>query len=405
MKKNTYLNAFSRIHGFSLIELAVVMVVTGLLLVGAIRAYTIYDAKSKMDRMNILMVTLDQTLQAYYKAERRFPCPAPLNGSTAGNSFDSENCAAGSILSVAGTNGGQVLIGKIPAATLGLSNDYMRDIHGSYLTYAVTQSATVAGGSVRGAINVREENIDRAAGSSTFGQLVEIENHNNITYLVTSAGPSKVGAYSYEGIQTIACSNNSKESENCDNDGVFLASLLSHGNDSSAFYDDKLTFKKDDDNSPGDARTLRRALEGRDFRRTAEGVEMLADGYMELGYMSSGGGQDLSRLPRYADARNKLYPLQRGDIIAPTPQNYSRNNDPFDVMNVNGQPIYNLETTSQDDLFVFATPVSPGRSSDAYSPSDLQVEYYRTGRSGGRDGGGSDPGESASVTGTLYTNY
>ena len=46
-------------------------------------------------------------------------------------------------LDVAG-NGGRVLIGKYPVATLGLSNDYMKDVHGNYLIYAVTQAATTS---------------------------------------------------------------------------------------------------------------------------------------------------------------------------------------------------------------------------------------------------------------------
>jgi prepilin-type N-terminal cleavage/methylation domain-containing protein len=303
--------------GFTLIELSIAMVIVGVLLAGVIQAYTAYDTKAKIERMNTLMVTLDQTIAAYYKAEGRFPCPAPMNGSAAGNNFDQEACTGGGVLNVAGTGAGRVLIGKVPAATLGLSNDYMRDIYGSYVTYAVTRDATVSGGSIEGAIRVREENIDRAVGSPTFGQIVQLQNHTNITYLVLSAGPSRIGAYNHDGLQAVACSGTSKERENCNGDGVFMASLLSNAGttDTATFYDDRVTFKKDDDIQEETSISLRPALRGEDYAVSGTLVEIKKDAYLQYNRSGSCPNTGTSVCRGHIGTSGGVIKLSAGDVI------------------------------------------------------------------------------------------
>lgn len=314
--------------GLTLIELSIVMVISGILLAGAIRAYTIYEVRVKAERMNVLMTTLDQTIAAYYAAEGRFPCPAPVDSASAGNNYDSESCAAGSALNVAGTGGGRVLIGKIPAATLGLSNEYMRDIYGSYLTYAVTETSTVNGGSIQGRIEVKDEDIDRVAGSPTFGQVVELEAHTNITYLVLSSGPTRVGAFMHNGAQAIACSGTSKDRENCDNDSVFVSSLTSDGGttDSASYYDDRIVFKKDDDVNSASPTSLKIAREGRDFDRIStsmgDEIHMKKDGYLVNNFTQSSGspnGANGGDNPQ----NGQMIALKSGDVLASGVAGYS----------------------------------------------------------------------------------
>lgn len=339
--------------GFSLIEIAIVMCISGLLLVAGLRIYTVYQQKAEIERANILMATIDQTLTAFYKSEGRLPCPAPINGSAAGNNFDTENCGSG-VRDVAGIGGGRVLIGKLPAATLGLGNEYMRDVHGSYLTYAVTQTATVEDGSVSGAIRVREENIDRAAGSATLGEIVEIENHTNITYVVLSHGKTRAGAYNHNGAQP-SRENASKDGENADEDAVFRASLLSNGGSSSdsSFYDDRVLFKKDSDLHDGGPITLKRANAGDDFEIVYGGMgagdqdvlTMKKDGYLHVrDYNCSGSGA----CHVSTGERSDMYPLKEGDVVAKTE---AGNND---VLTVNGEPLSSTETANGDN-FLYST--------------------------------------------------
>lgn len=279
--------------------------------------HTIYEARAKAERMNNLMVTLDQTISAYYKKEGRFPCPAPLDGAAAGNDYDAETCVPGAVLNVAGTGGGRVLIGKVPAATLGLSNDYMRDIYGSYMTYAVSRDATQANGSIQGTIRVKEENVDRAVGSATFGEIVELEDHANITYLVQSFGPTRVGAFAHDGTQSPACSSTSKDKENCNGDGVFISSLLSNAGaaDDPSYFDDRIVFKKDDDLET-DTTVLKPAIRGKDYEINGDVVTMREGGFLQFDAGSfSGEGGPCGALTGCTQRSGVVLELAKGDVI------------------------------------------------------------------------------------------
>lgn len=228
--------------GFTLIELSIVLVISSLLLVGALQAYKIYDEKQKMERATALMADIDQAILNFVQEEGRFPCPAPVNGSAAGNNYDLEQCNTVNGVKRVNAGSGNILIGKLPAETLEISNSYMKDAYGNYLVYAITEAATIDE-SVTGAIRVIEEGVDEDGGSTTYGQLVPLQIHNNVLYSVVSLGSSYVGAYQHDGSQQIACSGTQKEVENCDDDGVFISSLFSERNDVDDFYDDKISFK------------------------------------------------------------------------------------------------------------------------------------------------------------------
>ncbi len=300
--------------GFSLIEIAVVMVIVGVMFAAAIQAYMVYQEKSLQERTDHALSTIEQTLDAFYKAERRFPCPAPVNGATPGNDYDTENCSSG-FTRANGANGEPILIGKLPAATLGLKNSYMKDVYQSYLTYAVTEAATTTGGRGHGAIILKEEEIDRAAGSPTQGELVEIEEHRNISYLVISAGKTRKGAYDHSGAQPIACSGAAKDRLNCDRNAIFITSLLSNvdNTDDANFYDDRVLFKKETDVSGSTYTSLRPAVRGRDY-------EVLDSSTFRMnreGYLAPSGTVATGDLQTAGTAKfpTTYYSLEPGDVL------------------------------------------------------------------------------------------
>lgn len=192
------------------------------------------------------MTDVESAVQKFVEREKRFPCPAPRDGASKGKDFNEEDCTkkTGNKI-VAGTGGEPVIIGKLPAAALKISNDYMRDIHGNYLVYAVTKKLTDATtfAANSGAITVKEKGVEKKKGPNQ-GKIKLLNTHKKVEYVVVSPGDNGYGTYAYDGKQTDSCKDSKNdEQENCDGDAVFKYSVQSDREKSSLFYDDSMVFE------------------------------------------------------------------------------------------------------------------------------------------------------------------
>ena len=235
--------------GFTLIELSFSIVIIGLMVAGFLQAYTIYDAKRKIEVTELRLTDTNQSIVDYIAREGRLPCPAPMGGRGGGIRFNEEDCGTGNgNLRVAGTGGNMVLIGKYPSAELGISNDYMKDVHGNYLIYAVTEAATNAStfAGASGAIIILEKGVEDDPGAVDFGEIQLLSTHANVQYAVVSSGSNGYGAYAYDGAQSDLepCDGDiNDEQENCDGDATFKVSVRSDSEDSNIYYDDRILFE------------------------------------------------------------------------------------------------------------------------------------------------------------------
>jgi len=150
--------------GFTLIELAIVMVIVGIFasaLATVAKHYVISQRLSKMEQNtrdirtslnnyiadDIPAITdpLDPNFDPNDPALTdavNFPCPASLTAGPESPLYGQSNCApGGGVFRVNGVNG-PVLIGAVPIAELNLSVKHMIDPYNNRLTYAVTQSLT-----------------------------------------------------------------------------------------------------------------------------------------------------------------------------------------------------------------------------------------------------------------------
>lgn len=128
-----------REKGFSLIELAIVLVVAGVILGGAtsligsyIEGYRYRETEKKLEK---IADALARYAQSYYVV----PCPGDPNpvtepwGAPAGSSTNGDN-----MTSRCTTVG--VLQGIVPFKVLGLTEEDAKDAYGNYITYAVNPS-------------------------------------------------------------------------------------------------------------------------------------------------------------------------------------------------------------------------------------------------------------------------
>lgn len=255
-----------RDSGFTLIEIAIVVVIIGLLLVPLFALYQQHLEKQKIRLTRAHIEQAGAEISYFFTNTLRYPCPsdraAPEGTPSYADEFHPACDPAAIGLSVGGcTPGGglclvagmrdadgdgvndPVLIGGLPvralktvnASTLADRAGY--DSWGSRLTYAVTLSltATATYRNYGGAIAAIDEFNRATAG---------IE--NDAQYAVVSHGPDIKGGFGRTGAQIIPCGTaaESRDHENCDNDAVFMQALGAYKAAGATYYDDYSYFNK-----------------------------------------------------------------------------------------------------------------------------------------------------------------
>lgn len=245
----------SKESGFSLIEVAIALIVISLLMTPLIYAYNIHMETKRSTITTGRVNGISSALLKFYERNGYYPTPTQpsVAQGTAGFGVPAviglgwPVCAATSTAvcrtantgfgpTPAATNG--ILIGSVPIAALGLPYKLMLDGYGNRLTYAVSENLTTVANfrDDRGAVTVRD-----FAG-------VDSQAH----FAIVSHGKTRMGSFTLAGIKAIACNTTTApvpaDSQNCNNDALFLSNLdaggktsVSEGNNT-AFFDDKLAF-------------------------------------------------------------------------------------------------------------------------------------------------------------------
>lgn len=134
---------FRRSLGFTLIEVAIVLVIIGLALAASIAPLSSQIERNKIAETEAILNDVEEALYGFAAARGYLPCPAqansaglesPIGGSTAGNP-----CTTGS-----NAGGNRVVNGFVPGRTLGLSGKYnadtlLLDAWNNPIRYTVTQ--------------------------------------------------------------------------------------------------------------------------------------------------------------------------------------------------------------------------------------------------------------------------
>lgn len=178
-------------RGFTLIEMAIVLVVIGLLLSGGLLSVApilessrVKDTKSKLD-------DIESALLVYAIQNNCLPCPATattaIGGANVGQSLpqplDANNCSTGACTNARGV---------VPWITLGLSEADVTDAWGMRISYAITAGLQTNG------------NMDRDGSDYTPLGTLQVSNLNapaasDVTaaaaYVLVSHGPDRAFAY------------------------------------------------------------------------------------------------------------------------------------------------------------------------------------------------------------------
>lgn len=256
--------------GFSLIELAVLMAILGLIMAGLLQTYRVHVRASETNNTKGRLNELSTAMQIYYFQNRRLPCPAyralPQDDALYGREACPEyrpaeagfwtasppTCTNGlcrvagqrsidhngaNDLSAAHQNFSAALIGSVPFkelnTVLNLSRQNVFDGWGRQYTYAVTERLTREEGHVDGGYGTTLGTIGLGIWSPKAGDehdpaqdiLGTVTNPpGSHTALIVSHGPDGMGAYTSNGLLVRPCASGAdtmRDSENCNDDSQF----------------------------------------------------------------------------------------------------------------------------------------------------------------------------------------
>lgn len=210
-------------RGFTLVEMAIVLVIIGLLLsaiVGVgnaqIQQARISSTKQKEDLIRIALVN-------YIIRNNRLPCPAvaTIAENAVGYGVEAPNSGVCTGTLISGT----VSTGIVPWSSLGVSDENAADGYYNRFTYQVTLTATnttaqtIAG--LRGAISTHSRLPTTGNQTNDCTPVGGLYNPCSAVAIIVSHGNNGLGSYGRNGTQR-ALPSGGDEAENTNNDNRFL---------------------------------------------------------------------------------------------------------------------------------------------------------------------------------------
>ena len=181
------------VPGFTLIELAIMLSVFGLVLVGGIEAIRVQTAKRKIDQTQTAMQEIQHAFLGFITVNGRLPYPArPSNA----------NGVEDNTLAVVDS----AVIGLLPWSTLGIKPV---DSWGHAYTYHVTEDYAV------------EASFSGASGALTVRDASDTDMATGLPFVMVSHGPKGRGAYMTSGSQLDTTGASVMELENTDADTLY----------------------------------------------------------------------------------------------------------------------------------------------------------------------------------------
>ncbi len=209
--------------GYSLIQMAIALLVIGILASAFLQVYSLYSQTQKVITTQDNISAITDKIQSYRQGFGSYPCPAPINVQRNNVNYGTATTYAAYLATPAGTctngicienntrtiNGVpttlRARVGSVPFRDLQLDEKTTFDGYGSRIWYAVTEDmcSTNTFDDKKGGINIIND-----LGES------QINPASSAAFIVVSPGINKVGAYSKSGVQISACAT-SGDIQNC----------------------------------------------------------------------------------------------------------------------------------------------------------------------------------------------
>ena len=247
-------HALLRRHlGFTLIELAVVLVIVGLIGGGMVSAWTSRLVQQRIDTTKTNAEAIKTALTLFISRNNRLPCPAIAGLAPGAAGYGQEAATPGTCTGT--TIIGTAARGIVPWMSLGLTSEAASDAYNNRMTYQVTQpatdltAATLAG--LRGTLSLHAD-VPIALGMTPTGNQIngcsatagDDGCHGLAVAVILSHGANGLGAFSETGT-ALAAATSAREVQNAGNNNAFVRSDYST-NDANYFDDIVLALRPDD---------------------------------------------------------------------------------------------------------------------------------------------------------------
>lgn len=227
--------------GLSLIEVAIGLILLGLITVPLIQSYKLDIATTTYRSNEGSLVNLREAINQYYASgNAAYPCPTDLTEKPGDIDFgDTGDCAnfasillcsdpgwraAGGICKTS-NNSSAVIIGGIPFAELNITQEEALDFWGNKLIYAVTHQQTDSAlfTSDPGKVRVLSPDDPALVALGVEDGVPDLSG-TNFDFFIFTTGRSALGGYTKNGTQTAPCGGISTgyDHENCDFDNLFF---------------------------------------------------------------------------------------------------------------------------------------------------------------------------------------
>ena len=248
-------------HGFSLIEIAVVLTIVGLIAGGMLTAWTSRLAQQRIDTTKSNAEAIKTALTLYISRNNRLPCPAMAGLAPGAAGYGQEAATPGTCAgaTISGNVPNRAARGIVPWISLGLVSEAASDAYHNRFTYEVTLSQTNLTATtlpaMRGILSLHANAPIAMAIAPTGNQINGCNataNDNSCNgfavAVIVSHGKNGFGAFSEGGV-ALAAPASAEEIQNAGNNTAFVRTDYSE-NPANYFDDIVVAFSPDDLLSP-----------------------------------------------------------------------------------------------------------------------------------------------------------
>ncbi len=237
-------------NGFTLIEVAIILLISGILLASGIMAYDLYSKNQRYAKTWENMELIRNALAEYQIKTGNYPCPADPTKGPQDTNYGVANCTpcAGCVVTsnrdADGVGGNDsIIIGSVPLTTL------ITTVYSDGATQAKISINEIHDGWNNKIMYAVSESLAKDTFKPNYGVIDMVDENNQplldtpstAHYVLISYGEDGVGAYGRNGGPRNACTAGEVQTRNCTLGNQFVSGLLSLAA-GAGHYDDLVQF-------------------------------------------------------------------------------------------------------------------------------------------------------------------